>query len=414
VTTQNSKLITHNSTSPALVVFQGGVSLSASPLERLVAEAQQAATLDLLAAASASGAYERAFLVTEQTSLAEAALADAGSRVGGLPLTLESVPSTATGGRAGFHFGESLRDLCGAHDLERVVYVGGGALPLGGARDLSDLALAVGGDGECVVSNSLYSADVIAFYPASALDRIALPAADNDLAWLLHFKAGLPFSQMPRTLASQFDVDTPTDLATLWWSAQAPPLRPVVGSRLLEVVDRVPRELPGLAQNVERAYEVMATRRAEVLVAGRVSSWVWRRLETNLPCQTRIVSEERGMRASGRDERGEARSLLGLYADLAGIDGLFDAMGKISNAAFLDTRVLFAHRDLKLSASDRFASDALLPEIISDPWARRLTEAALASPVPIVMGGHSLVSGGVWALSERVRGSASAASSRGR
>jgi hypothetical protein len=95
--------------------------------------------------------------------------------------------------------------------------------------------------------------------------------------------------------------------------------------------------------------------------------------------------------------------LLGLYADLAGTNGLVRALEQLSNAAFLDTRVLFAHRGLKPSLQDRFASDALLPAEITDPWVREFTEAVLSASIPIVLGGHSLVSGGVWALSERVR-----------
>jgi hypothetical protein len=273
---------------------------------------------------------------------------------------------------------------------------------------LRDLALAVSGVGECVVANNLYSADIMAFYPASALERIELPATDNDLAWLLHFKAGLPFAPMPRTLTTQFDIDTPTDVGALWWAAGVPPLKNALGPHLSEVLERVPERMPRLAEKVEQAYKVMATRWAEVLVAGRVSSWVWRRLETNLPCQTRIVSEERGMRASGREERGEVRSLLGLYADAAGIEGLMGAIEQTCNAAFLDTRVLFAHRGLHPTPQDRFASDALMPELITDPWVREFTEAAMSASVPIVLGGHSLVSGGVWALSERVRAAGSA------
>src|SRR5205823_709197 len=109
-----------------------------------------------------------------------------------------------------FHFGQALRALCQDHGLERVVYVGGGAMPLGAESDLRDLARAVGGVGECVVANNLYSADIIAFYPASALDAIDLPTTDNDLAWLLHYRGGLPFAAMPRTLTTQFDIDTPT------------------------------------------------------------------------------------------------------------------------------------------------------------------------------------------------------------
>src|SRR4051812_9085610 len=48
---------------PALVVFQGGASLSPTRLEQVVDDAQQAATLDLLQRAAASRAFEQAFLV---------------------------------------------------------------------------------------------------------------------------------------------------------------------------------------------------------------------------------------------------------------------------------------------------------------------------------------------------------------
>ncbi|TFG67383.1 MAG: hypothetical protein E4H24_06320 [Thermomicrobiales bacterium] len=46
-------------------------------------------------------------------------------------------------------------------------------------------------------------------------------------------------------------------------------------------------------------------------------------------------------------------------------------------------------------AEDRFSSDLLLPGQISDPWLRELTVAARAAPIPILLGGHSLVGPGV-------------------
>jgi hypothetical protein len=129
----------------------------------------------------------------------------------------------------------------------------------------------------------------------------------------------------------------------------------------------------------------------------------------NLPCQTRIISEERGMQASGREARGEVLSILGSYVDLAGIDGLFSMLEKTCQAAFIDSRVLFAHRKLKVTKADRFASDTVLPEGITDEWVRAFTRAAAEASIPVLLGGHSLISGGVWALSERVYNVSSAA-----
>jgi hypothetical protein len=62
--------------------------------------------------------------------------------------------------------------------------------------------------------------------------------------------------------------------------------------------------------------------------------------------------------------------------------------------------VIFAHRGLWPSASDRFFSDLRRPAQVRDPFVRALTEAAMIAPVPVIMGGHSLVAGGMYVLIE--------------
>ncbi|MDQ6694761.1 MAG: hypothetical protein M3014_10140 [Chloroflexota bacterium] len=408
--------------SPTLVIFQGGARDSSTALERLVVRSQTAATLDLISLASSSNLFSGVILVTEDKALRDETLDMAAG--GGMPISVQSAPAEP------FHFGEALARVCAQSNLERVVYTGGAALPLATLSDLESLALAVSGAGSCVAANNLYSSDTAAFYPASALGSISLPEADNDLAYRLHFKAGLPFAPLPRTLPLNFDIDTPTDLAVLSFLSGygvpvadgpldapsdllhagprgyiTPPSSSSVGPRLLNVLADVPTVMPNLVGNLGGAYGVISTRRAEALFAGRISSWVWRKLEQDLPCQTRIISEERGMRASGREDRGEVRSILGFLLDQSGPSGLLSTLEQTCQAAFLDTRVLFAHSNLRPSRAERFASDALLPGEIVDPHIRAFTEAALRSSLPIVLGGHSLISGGVWALAERVRGS---------
>ena len=43
---------------------------------------------------------------------------------------------------------------------------------------------------------------------------------------------------------------------------------------------------------------------------------------------------------------------------------------------------------------------ARLSPNVTDPFVQALTEAAMDAPVPVIMGGHSLVSGGMYALIE--------------
>ncbi len=83
--------------------------------------------------------------------------------------------------------------------------------------------------------------------------------------------------------------------------------------------------------------------------------------------------------------------------DPASLGGL---LARFGDAAIIDTRVLLAHR-LGADeagwpvAEDRFASDLLLPDAVSDPWLRELTASAAAAPIPVLLGGHSLVGPGV-------------------
>jgi hypothetical protein len=53
------------------------------------------------------------------------------------------------------------------------------------------------------------------------------------------------------------------------------------------------------------------------------------------------------------------------------------------------------------SAEDRFASDLLRADDVKNPWLRELTASAVAAPIPILLGGHTLVGPGVRLVVER-------------
>ncbi len=104
------------------------------------------------------------------------------------------------------------------------------------------------------------------------------------------------------------------------------------------------------------------------------------------------------MQADGREERGQVRSVLGFLLEAVGVEAFFERMARLGQAMFLDSRVLFAHLGLRLSRADRFYSDLGDFEAVLDPLARRVTAAAAQAPIPVVMGAHSLVSGGLYAV----------------
>ena len=106
------------------------------------------------------------------------------------------------------------------------------------------------------------------------------------------------------------------------------------------------------------------------------------------------------MRASGRQERGEVRSLLSDYVDLVGVDRLFDELAELCGGVLFDNRVVLAARGLWPSAVDRFNSDLHRWDRVTEPFLRRFTRSAAAARIPVVLGGHSVVAGGLMALLE--------------
>lgn len=363
------------STTTLPLLILSGASESSEP-ELLVGRARRAVTLDVVERALGVPGLQPVVVATNSTELAR--------DLSGMPVQVDlDKPGEA------FHFGRRLLELISRYGLERCFYVGGGAGALLPAEAMALIVDEVLRADRLLVTNNFYSSDLVAFTPARVLHDHAPPENDNELAWLLGEHAGLPVRELPRDGASQFDVDTPTDLLTLAVHPQAGP--------------RTSALLAGLALDtsaLDAALPLFLDRNATVLIAGRVGAATWSYLERETACSTRVLSEERGMRASGRLARGEVRSLLGYFLDAVGLDRFFETMGAMGEALFLDNRAILAHKGLWPSAADRFYSDLRRPDQIADPFLRALTEAAMAARIPVVMGGHSLVSGGMYALVE--------------
>ncbi|MGZ8528809.1 MAG: hypothetical protein ACXWWR_08435, partial [Candidatus Limnocylindrales bacterium] len=170
------------------------------------------------------------------------------------------------------------------------------------------------------------------------------------------------------------------------------------------VTDRVRAALEGVR-------EVMTDPRRELVIAGRTSAATLGWLERHARCRVRGLVEERGLRASSRlalrAATGDAarpsrpaRSVVGALLDRDGPGALGDRLGELGDAALVDSRVLLAHRlgadeGSWPAAESRYASDLLDPSTVTDPWLADLTTAAADGPIPIILGGHTLVGPGV-------------------
>ena len=100
------------------------------------------------------------------------------------------------------------------------------------------------------------------------------------------------------------------------------------------------------------------------------------------------------MQAAGTDANGTARSMLGQLIAEAGPARFFgELLPQLCQSAFIDIRPALVQLGLQPSRADRFAADLGDATHIENARLRDLVEAANASPVPVVLGGHSLVGG---------------------
>ncbi len=299
-------------------------------------------------------------------------------------------------------FGAGARAALAAADRERrpvdaLGYAGAGSLALADDTLLEALSTPVRGE---VVGNNRYSAD--AFLVAGDLDAAiaALERCPSDnLAVRCLEEAGFTARDLASNPWSRFDVDTPLDLALLRLANRLPTSRRPEGvvAAFLEMAT-LPGgrslEIPHLAE----LGDVLRDREAQVVVAGRIPSSAWAYLETESACRVRCFIEERGMRAAPDHA---PRSLLADWVTRLGPADLVAELTTLGDAVILDSRVLMAALAGSSDAAtwppdeERFASDFGDATSIGTPWLKALTAAAAAAGVPVLLGGHALVSDGL-------------------
>ena len=351
---------------PTLITFLGG--FGSSEAERLVDDARVASTMDAFTAWRSLPRSPPAMLVTDRT--------------------FDAPPGVLVDRDEGlYRFGSRLAVILRRHYIESAVYLGGGSVPLFTAADFTDVLSRL--ESGNAVTNNNFSSDLVAFPVNDAVLAAVEPLfRDNSLARAM-LDAGLTVETMPRKVNTQLDIDTPTDVAVLALTSKAWGVRLKGDPQIGSIVALYRQVLPLFLDQAK-----------ELVVAGRVGSHAWGYLERETACRVRLFAEERGMEADRRDESGTARSLLAYHLEAVGMPRFFETLADLGDAAFIDTRVLLAHKRIQATREDRFLSDLGRWQEIGNEFLRDFTRAAIEAPIPVLLGGHSLMSGGLMALNE--------------
>ena len=292
-----------------------------------------------------------------------------------------------------FHFGERLAALVAQYQLTRVLYAGGGSMPLLGAARLGELAAELRSTRSALaLTNNLYSSDWLGLSDARALAALSsrLPR-DNMLGWVLQQEAGFVVRAAAASAATRLDIDTPADLLALRWHTDTP------AALRAHLAEALPSDMAARWLEVQ---QVLARGASHIALIGRVSAAVWQLLESRTQVWARVFAEERGMTASGRASDGRVRSVIADHIERTGADEFFARMGEWVNAVLFDNRVYLAHHKSWPPAADRFAADLGWADAVQDLRLRALVTAAQGCRAPVIMGGYGVVSGGLYAMLE--------------
>ena len=295
-----------------------------------------------------------------------------------------------------FHFGEALSAFIRDKQPETVLYFGAGSAPLVSFELIEQaLSIVAASKRPKAYVNNFHSTDWAIFnHPQEIMGMQERLPQDNQMGWVMKHEAGFDISVAPFTSGTSINIDTPMDLLMI-------AMHPRMG---LPYKAMVPDYAQGAVKRMEAFVQVMQKPGNTISIIGRSSSRVWAILEQKTKLWFRVFVEERGMIASGRRERGKVRSLVGQMVKQMGHVEFVRQLASICDGVLWDTRVWMGHQGIWPPQKDRFASDLGLTEEIQDPTLKSLTQAVIGADIPIITGGHGVVSGNILALLEYLEG----------
>ncbi len=287
-----------------------------------------------------------------------------------------------------FHFGESLYKTIEGYGITNLLYLGGGSGLLLEGVDLENLSRRIITEETISISNNFYSTDFFGVSPAGMMLQTSPPDKDNLLGWKSR-EAGFKPVELERNAKTQVDIDSPGDLIPL--KECGTPHR-----RLSDYLSSLELD----ASRYRDIEEQLTRPESRLVVAGRIGASTWSYLEKNAACHVDVYSEGRGSYAT-RGNKESIPSLLGSIFDNKGPEAALETLLSSGTGLLLDTRVIFNYYGSWPSRRERFWSDLLRPEELGPGYLKDLTESILEYDRPVIPGGHSLVSGALYLMTDR-------------
>lgn len=274
-----------------------------------------------------------------------------------------------------------------ADGIENPVCYAGSGMPAMSSQDWMRV-IALIEDGRAV-SNRMFSCDWVAVPSARMLSVAAGEEVDNRFSRRLRDDRSIEVVQFERSARSLLDLDTPADLAMLAACNEVESLQ--IGTELRSAIERWRDMLGPAVDRTVDALAVMTRHDAELMISGRVSGSDWSVVDRDTSCRVRVLTEERGLRTRGAP----ARSLMASLYEFAGAQRFVSRLSAVCDSMLWDTRPFFSHLGWNPTRADRFWSDLGRWDRIADASLRELVRGF--APYRILMGGHSLVAGGMLA-----------------
>lgn len=362
-----------NMSKPITLLVATGIYGESRP-EEILNRGLEANTLDILDRTKSDPTVQRQILMTNSNRL--------------LDLDKSKYPKLSVRKTTeDFHFGESFFDEINRYELEKVFYLGGGSGPLFREKDFRKVFKFIENHSKRSISNNFYSTDMIGLSSAGRLLDFTPPEKDNELGWLSRDADLTPY-ELARDAKTQLDMDSPVDLLSI----------KLGGSPRGKLSEHI-TTLDWGNTRIREILPQFTNQSCRLVMVGRIGASTWSHLEREAACQIDVYSEGRGS-GSRRKENGLPTSPIGSLFEDKGPEEFIKHLTAGGTGLFLDTRVLMDYFGEWPSRADRFSSDLLEPQGVDTPYLKELTEAALRANKPVVLGGHSMVSGALYLFSE--------------